>query len=240
MKILLDNVIEAHGGLHRWQQHSALSVELSVGGLLWGMKEQAGVLDNTKVTVGIGNEWASHHPFGQDNRRSRFAPDVVTIEGQSGGCLERLDNPRGSFANHKLETPWSEPQLAYFAGYAMWTYLNLPFLALRSDVTVEDLPLWQENGEEWTPFRLTFPDTIATHSRVQTIYAGSDGLLRRHDYAVEIAGDSPGAHYIDRYTDVDGISFPTKRRVYAVDDKNQPIRTIMTVSIDLSNFHFVD
>jgi hypothetical protein len=98
----------------------------------------------------------------------------------------------------------------------MWTYLNLPFLALHEGIEVEELPVWHENGEAWRPLRLTFSDTIATHSKVQTIYAGDDGLLRRHDYAVEIAGDSPAAHYLGKYVTVDGIKFPTERRVYVV------------------------
>jgi hypothetical protein len=49
--------------------------------------------------------------------------EVGLVEGE--GSLA----PQASFAGHALETPWTEPQLAYFAGYAMWTYLNLPRIA---------------------------------------------------------------------------------------------------------------
>jgi hypothetical protein len=38
--------------------------------------------------------------------------------------------------------------------------------------------------------------------------------LRRRDDAVEIAGDSSAAHYLGKYVTVDGIKFPTERRVY--------------------------
>src|SRR6516162_3044675 len=119
----LRHVIEAHGGLKNWNQHQALSVDLVVGGMLWGLKEQAGKLERTNVTVGLGEEWASHQPFAPDNRRTRFSPDRVAIEDAQGNVLEELAAPRASFAGHTLETPWTEPQLAYFAGYAMWTYL---------------------------------------------------------------------------------------------------------------------
>jgi len=84
-----------------------------------------------------------------------------------------------------------------------------------------------------------FPDKIATHSKVQTIYAGEDGLLRRHDYALEIAGDSPGAHYLADYVTIDGLEFPTRRRVYAVGPDGKPMPDVMTVSVDLSNFRFL-
>ena len=117
----LRHVIEAHGGLENWNKHKALSVDLIIGGMLWGLKGQFGKLERTNVTVGLGKEWASHQPFGPDNRRTRFSPDRVAIEDAQGKVLEELTAPRASFAGHTLETPWTEPQLAYFAGYAMWT-----------------------------------------------------------------------------------------------------------------------
>jgi hypothetical protein len=42
--------------------------------------------------------------------------------------VEERANPRASFAGHVLETPWDRIQLAYFRGYAMWTYLTTPFV----------------------------------------------------------------------------------------------------------------
>src|SRR5215813_8270474 len=153
----LRHVIEAHGGLKNWNKRTALSVDLVIGGMLWGLKGQFGKLERTNVAVGLGEEWASHQPFGPDNRRTRFCPDRVAIEDAQGKVLEELAAPRASFTGHALETPWTEPQLAYFAGYAMWTYLNLPFLALHEGVEVEELPIWHENREAWRPFRLTFP-----------------------------------------------------------------------------------
>ncbi len=116
----LRHVIEAHGGLEKWNQHKALNVDLIIGGMLWGLKGQAGKLERTNVTVGLGKEWASHQPFGQDNRRTRFGPDRVAIEDAQGNVLEELAAPRASFAGHALETPWTEPQLAYFAGYPVF------------------------------------------------------------------------------------------------------------------------
>ena len=58
-------------------------------------------------------------------------------------------------------------------------------------------------------------------------------------YAVEIATSSPAAHYLRKYVVVDGIKFPTERRVYAAGPDGKPIRDIMTVSVDLSNYRFV-
>src|SRR5215470_18753412 len=94
-------------------------------------------------------------------------------------------------------------------------------------------------GKHGAPLQLMFSDKIATHSKVQTIYAGDDGVLRRHDYAVEIAADSPAAHYLGNYVTVDGIKFPTERRVYVAGPDGKPMPDLMTVTVDLSNYRFV-
>jgi hypothetical protein len=121
MSDLLDIVIEAHGGLKRWNQLDTVSARLIQGGALWALKGQAGVLDDVVVTASLHEERASHHPFGAADRRSAFTPEHVAIESGDGSVVEALDQPRASFAGHTLETPWSTLQLAYFVGTAMWT-----------------------------------------------------------------------------------------------------------------------
>jgi hypothetical protein len=124
-----------------------VSAHLVQGGGLWQVKGQVGMLDETNVTVGLRSEWASHSPFGVPGRRSRFAPGRVAIETVDGTVLEELREPRKSFAGHTLETPWTDLHLAYFAGYAMWTYLNMPFRLAWPGVVFEELSPWKENGE---------------------------------------------------------------------------------------------
>src|SRR3979490_2431085 len=127
MKDLFNTVIEAHGGLERWNQLTSVSAHLVQGGALWGIKGQAGVLDDVVVTASLHEERVSHHPFGAPDRRSAFTPERVAIETDKGDLVEALDQPRASFAGHTLETQWTTLQLAYFVGTAMWTYLTQPF-----------------------------------------------------------------------------------------------------------------
>jgi hypothetical protein len=47
--------------------------------------------------------------------------------------------------------------------------------------------------------KVTFPDDIASYTREQTSYFGPDGLLRRHDYAVDVLGGATGGQYIEDY-----------------------------------------
>jgi hypothetical protein len=235
MDPLATKIIKAHGDIGAWRNYTSLTAKLKQGGALWGLKGHPGKLDQTSVTVGLKEGWASHAPFGPDGKVSRFSPGEVRLEDRGGRVLEELRDPRASFAGHTLETPWSELQLAYFAGIAMWTYLNLPFILARDGVQTEALSDWQENGETWQRLKVTFPPGIATHSTVQTLYAGPDGLLKRHDYDVEIAGNTPGAHYISGYADVQGFKIPTSRKIYPRGPDGQAMPEPLVVSIDLSD-----
>ena len=231
---LADLAIKAHGGLKRWGQFETVSAHLDQGGALWALKGQAGTLDHTRVTVGIRREWASHAPFGASGARSRFEPYRVALESPTGEILEELREPRASFAGHTLETPWSALQLAYFVGCAMWTYLNTPFLLAHPGVLLEELSPWKESGETWRRLQVSYPDDIATHSSSQTLYVDSEGLLKRHDYDVEIAGGTPGAHYVEGYEEVSGIMFPTKRRIFPRQADGTSSPEPLVVAIDLS------
>lgn len=233
MNSLVSKIIDAHGGLAQWKKFSLLKARLVQGGALWTLKGQPTTLSETNVTVDLLREWASHSPFGTEAKVSSFEPGRVALSNVQGHVLEELRDPRLSFAGHTLETPWSELQLAYFAGIAMWTYLNMPFLLAHEGVVVEEMPDWSEKGETWHRLKITFPEDIATHSTVQTIYFGDDGLLRRHDYDVEIAGNTPGAHYIGGYTDVQGIKIPTSRRIFPRQPDGQAMAEPLVVSIDL-------
>ncbi len=230
--------MDAHGGLERWRQLKTISARLRQGGVLWTLKGHEGVLDDVNVTVDLRNEWASHRPFGQPDRRSSFQPDRVAIETGGGQVVEERANPRESFEGHKFDTPWDSLQLAYFAGYAMWTYMNAPFLFALPGVKTEELESWQENGEKLRRLKVTFPESIATHSADQTFYFDRQGRLKRHDYEVDVAGGAPAAHYVSGLTDVSGILIPTKHMIYPRQPDGSAAPTPVVVSIDVSDIEF--
>jgi|ERR1700704_5528051 hypothetical protein len=107
-----------------------------------------------------------------------------------------------SFADHHAEPPWDDLHVAYFSSYALWTYLKIPFVYTDPSVVTEELPTWQEDGEEWRPLKVAFPDSIETHSCEQISYFGQDGLLRRHAYTVDILGGVGGLNYASRYRNI--------------------------------------
>lgn len=238
MNALIEHILEAHGGLARWQSHATLSAHLSQGGVLWPMKGKAGMLDEVDVTVDLRRQWTSHAPFGAAGRRTAVTPARAAIETADGNVVAALDDPRASFAGFGLETPWSDLQLAYFVGYAMWNYLTLPFAFALPGFGFEELAPWDEAGEGWRRLRVTYPDTVATHSRVQTFYIGADGRLRRHDYDVDINGGTPAVHYFSDYTAVDGIAMPTRHMIYVRNPDGTHAPEPLVVSIVVSDIRF--
>src|SRR6478736_5389650 len=91
MSDLLETVIEAHGGLERWNQLDAVSARLSQSGAEWTLKGHEGVLADVYARASLHEERESHHPFGAADRRSSFTPGRVAIETTTGEVIEALD-----------------------------------------------------------------------------------------------------------------------------------------------------
>lgn len=84
-----------------------------------------------------------------------------------------------------------------------------------------ELEPWTESGEQWRRLRITWPDRPVGHSKVQTLYVGDDGLIRRFDYEIDIAGASRGAHYVTGYAELDGIMTPNMHTILLRDDQDE-------------------
>jgi hypothetical protein len=236
MNDLLARVIAAHGGLERWNAFTTATATIVTGGALWGMKGLVQDADPREMTVTLHEETASVSPFGSPEWRSAFAPERIAIETTAGAVVSERSDPRASFAGHGLDTPWDPLHRAYFNGYALWTYLTTPFLLAMPGFEVTEITPWREGSERWRGLRARFPDSIASHSAAQEFYFGDDGLLRRHDYHVDVAGGFPAAQYVYDIVDVDGLRFPTRRRAYMRGPGLEALRESVMVTIDLSNF----
>jgi hypothetical protein len=237
---LLDLAVESHGGLDRFKQFKTVSAHLVLGGRMWVLKGQEGVMSNSRirVIVDLDRESASLAPFQLPNQRTAFTPQRVAVETTEGAVVKERSNPRAAFAGHTRQSPWDDLHFIYFASYAMWTYLTIPFSLTWAGFEVAEIEPWQEQSEIWRRLKVQFPPHIASHSTEQTFYFGEDGLLRRHDYEVEISGNTPAAHYVSDYQDVSGIMIPTKRRVFTRQPDNTPVLDTVLISIDLSEILF--
>ena len=73
----------------------------------------------------------------------------------------------------------------------MWTYYNLPFLLGEPGVETTEIPSITLDGAALRGLRAEFSPDIHTHCPAQQLYFDDDGLLRRHDYQVDVAGGTP-------------------------------------------------
>lgn len=232
---LLNKTLHAYGGHDRWNQLTSVSAHKRFGGAIWDIKQVPGIVDDGDITVWIKDQRTSLNPFTAPNLRTAYRPDRVGIETLDGDVVEVLNDPRSSFAGHTLETPWTTAQLAYFTGYAMWTYTAEPFNLTLPGVRTEVGEPWSENGQRWQRLNVSYPDTIATHSPNQVLYIDDDGLIRRRDYQVDIAGGSPAAHYISDFDQIDGVVIPRTRMIYVRDEHNHALPEQLVVSIELTD-----
>jgi hypothetical protein len=237
MSDLLDTVITAHGDLDRWRSLDQLTAKVSAGGVLWGLKDQPGILDDYTLTLTPNHQSATMAPFAAPDLRATYTPERVAIETVDGRLVEERTHPRASFSGHTLETPWDRRHAVYFAGYAMWNYLTEPFAWAEPGFSTVELEPWQEDSETWRRLQVTFPERIATHSRVQTYYIDARGLIRRHDYFVDILGPAKtdSAHYTWGHETFDGFVFPTHHSVHPTDENGRKVADPVIISIDLKD-----
>jgi hypothetical protein len=229
---LLDLAVEAHGGLDRWNKVKSVRVVASITGAIWFVKSKGDALKDVIMTIETKKERLITDFPGQD-KRSIFEPSRIVIEKADGTLIEARNDPEKSFQGQQRDTPWDDIHVAYFCGEALWTYLNIPFLYTHEGFAAQELSPIQEAGETWRRLKVTFPDTVKSHSREQITCFGPDGLLRRHDYTVDILGGATGLNYASDYRDVDGIIVPAKRRIYAYEGDYQLVKEPLLVAIDM-------
>src|SRR6187397_550548 len=238
MSELLRHVLEAHGGLTQWNKFSTVRVQIVTGGGLWPLKGLIQDPAPRRMRVSLREEFASVTPFGQPNWRTNFRPERVAIETLDGEVVRERKNPRASFDRHTMNTPWDPLHRAYFNGYALWTYLTTPFFMALPGFEIREIDPISEGEEVWHGLRARFPGQYASHSEQQDFYFGSDFLLRRHDYHVDVAGSFPTAQYVDQIVEVQGLKAPGRRRAYVRGPDLKPVRDLLMVAIDLSDFTF--
>ena len=213
--------MRAHGGLERWRQIRSIRVAASITGAIWFVKGKGDALKDVVMTVATQSRTAGR--ISRPGQTRDFRAERIVMESVDGTLIEARDNPEESFPGQRRETPWDDIHVTYFVGEALWTYLNTPFLYTQDGFMTEEIPSIQAEGEVWRRLKVTFPDHVKSHTREQISCFGPDGLLRRHDYTVDILGGATGLNYASEYRDVDGIIIPTKRRIYAYEGDYQPV-----------------
>ena len=234
MTPLLQWAIDAHGGLERWNAIETIVATGSITGAIWAVKGQPDYLTNIVMRIETRRQHMTTDFVAQD-KRFVFQPDQVRLESPAGTVIKVRNDPVASFEGQLRETPWDPLHVAYFQGEALWTYFNTPFIYAEAGFKTEEIASIAVDGETWRRLKVRFPDRIKSHAKEQISCFGPDGLLRRHDYTVDILGGATGLNYAFEYRDVGGVKFFTQRRVYAYEGDFEPVPEPLLVKIDLSS-----
>jgi hypothetical protein len=244
MGALLDEVLEAHGGLERWRAARTIQARVRAGGFLLRTRVPGNRFADYRLTVDVREPLAVMDPFPKAGHRGVFEGGAARIETEAGEVVVSRDDPRAAFfgrAGLRRNLRWDALDSTYFAGYAMWNYLTTPLLLTRDGVEVSEGDPWQEEGESWRRLEASFPETLDTHSRRQSFYFDVQGRLRRHDYVAEVVGRwARAAHYCAEHAQAGGLVFPTHRWVHPLGPRNRSLPFPTMVWLELSELHVDD
>src|SRR5438552_575806 len=101
MNDLLESAVAAHGGLDRWNQITAITVDASITGALWHVKGKPDVLKEVRVAADTKRQLLTMDYVGQD-KQSVFEPSRVVIQCRDGAVIDARDEPERSFNGHQL------------------------------------------------------------------------------------------------------------------------------------------
>ena len=233
---LLEDVLNASGGMDRWNQLERFTVHMSIDGALLADKGKAGLLKDVVAEGCTHTQSLRFTGFTAPDKCGVYHPDQVAIEALNGDPLQIRSNPRAAFLGHTDRTPWDNLDLAYFCGFSIWNCLTTPFLLAHPDVKIEELPSWGEGDQAWRRLRAVFPAPIATHSPEQIFYFDPEGLQRRVDYRT--IADTEVAHYCSAHQKFSGIVVPTLHRSLRLGSDGAVISKPASVNIEIFDASF--
>lgn len=236
---LLDEVLEAHGGLERWRAAREIRARVRSGGFLVRTRMPGSRFADYHLTVSVTQPRVIMDPFPEAGMRGIFHSGAVRIEASDGEVVSARPDPRPAFFGRsgvRRNLRWDPLDSVYFAGYAMWNYLTTPLLLTRQGVALSEGGEWREGAERWRRIDAEFDGSLDTHSRRQTFYFDARGLLRRHDYVAEVVGGwARAVHLCADHTEADGLVFPTRRRVRPTGPRHRPMPFPTLVWLEISD-----
>ena len=232
--------IIAHGGLERWRAIDEMVLSASVGGASLSVKHQGKAIRNLEAHISPGRQRVVFVPYPEPGERGVFEEGAVRIESDRGEIVAERPDARSAFRGFRHQLWWDKLDVLYFCGYALWTYLTIPFVLTEPGFEVRELEPWTEGGEIWQRIAVRFPSEIHTHCREQVLYFDQKGLVRRHDYTSEVFGAwAKAAHYPFDHQTFDGVILPMRRRVFFRRRDNHPFTAVTLVWLDIETVRLV-
>ena len=235
---LFQQVLAAHGGSERWRRVKELHIDVRCGGAALLARFQKNAYRRYRAVVNTRNPRVRFSPF--KGKHGVYTPERVWIETDQGQICQARNNPRNFFPSWRRYIFWDALDVLYFGGYAMWNYLCAPFCWQGEGIDIQAGAPWQEAGETWQSLTVRFPPGWPTHSSKQVFYINARGYIRRHDYPARVIGSfARAAHYSDHHQVVDGLVFPTRRRVFPRRGDNRAMSFPTLIWIDIDHIEVV-
>ncbi len=231
---IIEEAIEAHGGMDYWNSIGALDAEISASGFLFTAKQRP-VLKRVQMRALTTEPRFTFFDFPKPGQNSELiGNDEVRILDSDGKIVAQRKNPRSAFRSIRRQFVWDDLDFIYFAGYATWNYLTAPFMLARKGFLLRTLEPLQGALGQFTRLHVTFPRDIPTHSSEQIFYFDDQRLLRRLDYTAEVVGGwAHAAHLCDEYRTFDRLKAPTRRRALPLMFGNKPLPGPRLVELDV-------
>jgi hypothetical protein len=240
---LLGRVIDAHGGLERFERLEAVRWRLRSGGALRAKRGMQPVPDFT-ATLSLREPRTVLDPYPAPGLRGVFDHGLVRIEdGATGDVIKDRPVARSAFGGlfNRRHAWWDELDFLYFAGYALWQYAVTPFVFTWPGVASREIEPWHEDGQTWRRLEVTFPRDWDVHCQVQRLAFDDRGRLRRQDYTAEIIGPWANAvHYASEHATIGDVVWPLRRRVHPRGPGGRPVRAVTLVGLDLDAVEVVE
>src|SRR4051812_10060108 len=178
---LLDDVIDASGGMARWNSLSRFTLHLSVAGTLFSSTGHASEFKDVTAEGSTRTQSVRFTGITGGEHSGSFQPDAITIESLTGEVLRSWPNPSLAFPEIGSPALADELHLVFFCGVAIWNYLTSPFLLAHPHGVTEELTPWQGGAETWRRLGAQSPPHLITLAPEQIFYFDDNALQRRMD-----------------------------------------------------------
>lgn len=223
MNDLLQEMLEAAGGLDRWNSVKEVIVTGDMGGMILEIKSDVDPSPATVSTLDAREVRLVAVPFLDLDSRGVFTPDHVKIESLDGSVVKReRKDPLRLFHTYPGKIRrffwWDALDVLYFAGYSLWNYFVTPFIFSYPGFQTEEISPWtDEHGTKYRRLKVVFPSDVPTHGPEQIFFVHTEGpdkgLINRFQYTALILGPwAKAVHYTLDYKDFSGIKVATTRR----------------------------
>ena len=209
---LLDDVLQASGGLELWRQLRRFTVHLSIGGALC-TRMCASLVKDVVVEGGVHEQALAITGFTAPDRRALYRPDWVALERSDGALLKERHGTAAEFRRDLRASTWDELQLAFYCGSLIRSHLNLPFVLADADVVINELPPTNQHNERFRQLQVRFPERLAPHPAESTFYFDDHSLLRRQDYCAPHQDETNIAQIFSGHQRYSGILIATLCRL---------------------------